>query len=674
MTVVKTTGNHAARRWRAGFAFAVLASTALRPFAADAQTSSSPHVETILVTGSREAERTPTTGTHNFLAPESVVRLDASSSAEILRRMPSIHIPTNSRGESIVFLRNAGERQVAVFLGGAMLNVPWDNRFDMSMLPGSLVGSVISASGPLSAQYGVNALGAVNVILPDYRSGGSIAAEWGAFGVQRYEGVVSGDLGPVQLLAAAAHSSQDGEPLADSARLPFHQPDPDQRTNTDRKLTSFAGRAGFDLENGRIDATLVYNDGEKGIAPEGHMATGNRFWRYPDHRLIQGNLHANIDFTPDVNLTASAWAQDFRQTINQHTNATFATVLDREEDKDRTYGTRGVLTAQLGDRSQAAFSYNMLISTHVQRDTRFIAGALPATLPPWFTYSQRATSFGADFEHHITDALTAEIGGGLDWLDYTRTGDKPSIPDFVEPTFHGGLSYALGDAWRLRTGAGYKTRSPTMRDLFGVALNRFLLNPNLTAERVVNVEAGAEWHGGNATFSAVPFAQFVENTIDQRNVGALRQRVNLRGTRIYGIELNAAMQLSEEWSVAGNITASQVRRLRSAPTESEYLAEKPAVLAGFSVDYTGASGIDATVELDHTGRAYSANPTGTLVPLEISTQLNARLAFNLDRAFPSLPPSQIYIRADNLTDTFVEPQLGLPAPGRWIRGGVRIQW
>jgi iron complex outermembrane recepter protein len=62
------------------------------------------------------------------------------------------------------------------------------------------------------------------------------------------------------------------------------------------------------------------------------------------------------------------------------------------------------------------------------------------------------------------------------------------------------------------------------------------------------------------------------------------------------------------------------------------------------------------------------------VPLEVSTQLNVRLAFNLDHAFTVLPSSQIYIRADNLTDTFVEPQLGLPAAGRWIRAGFRIRW
>jgi iron complex outermembrane receptor protein len=239
---------------------------------------------------------------------------------------------------------------------------------------------------------------------------------------------------------------------------------------------------------------------------------------------------------------------------------------------------------------------------------------------------------------------------------------------------HAGLGYDLSDQWRLRVGAGYKTRSPTMRDLFGVALNRYLLNPDLTAERVINVEAGAEWSGLNASFAAIPFAQFVDNTIDQRNVGSLRQRINLRGSEIFGIEINGTAKLSEEWTVTGSLTASRVRRLRSTATDSVHLAEKPALLGGLSIDYTGASGFEAALEFDHTGRAYSAAVEGTLVPLEVSTQLNVRLAFNLDHALTVLPPSQLYIRVDNLTDAFVEPQLGIPAAGRWIRAGYRVRW
>jgi iron complex outermembrane recepter protein len=71
------------------------------------------------------------------------------------------------------------------------------------------------------------------------------------------------------------------------------------------------------------------------------------------------------------------------------------------------------------------------------------------------------------------------------------------------------------------------------------------------------------------------------------------------------------------------------------------------------------------------GSAYSANAAGVLVPLEQSTSLNLRAAYQL-----TLGPgtAELFLRVDNVTDEFIEPQIGLPAPGRWFRGGVRFAW
>jgi iron complex outermembrane receptor protein len=293
---------------------------------------------------------------------------------------------------------------------------------------------------------------------------------------------------------------------------------------------------------------------------------------------------------------------------------------------------------------------------------------------PWFVYRQRAVSLGADLEYVLTENVVGELSGGMDWMSYTRTGDKPPMGDFIEPTARAGLAWSPAGPWRLRTSVGYKVRMPTMREVFGVALNRFLLNPDLLPERVISVEGGVEWRRANTAVALIPFAQFVSKTIDQRAVGPLRQRINLRGSRVYGLEVSARTQLADAWFLAGNVTASRVRRLRSSAAEPVYIAEKPAVLAAVSLDYENPGGIEANIEVSHTGRAYSLNAAGAFEALKISTQLNGRLAFNLERAIPWLPPTQIYIRADNLNDAWVEPQLGLPAPGRSVRGGLRVVW
>jgi len=117
--------------------------------------------DTIFVTAPRTERFGPVSETHRALTSDDVEALRARDAAAVVRRLPSAHVPTNSRGEALIYLRSAGERQVAAFFDGALLNVPWDNRYDLSLVPASVINTVTSASGTLSPQYGVNALGAV---------------------------------------------------------------------------------------------------------------------------------------------------------------------------------------------------------------------------------------------------------------------------------------------------------------------------------------------------------------------------------------------------------------------------------------------------------------------------------------------------------------------------------
>jgi iron complex outermembrane receptor protein len=133
-----------------------------------------------------------------------------------------------------------------------------------------------------------------------------------------------------------------------------------------------------------------------------------------------------------------------------------------------------------------------------------------------------------------------------------------------------------------------------------------------------------------------------------------------------GVELAAAAELNEFWTLSGALTASQIRRKPTLGEASGYLAERPAVLANLSISRRFVNVAYIGAELEHRGRAYSLDETGAFVPLEVSTQLN------LSASLPIGNGAELYINADNLTDTLVEPQIGLPAPGRSVRGGFRV--
>jgi iron complex outermembrane receptor protein len=609
------------------------------------------------------------TGTRHELDSRAIDVIAADAADEIVRRLPSVHVAVNSRGEAIAFVRSAAERQVAVFYEGAAINVPWDNRLDLSMFPSGLAGSALVAAAPLAPRYGVNALGAVSFAPPRpvAPTAPTARAMLGSAGIRDIQASVPFVTGATEVLIGGSYAARDGETLADDVALPFSQAG-DRRLNTDRELASVFGRIGTMIGDHRLSLTAFHVDAEKGIAPESDRPSGARFWRYPSlqHSLVTAKAGLVLGETTALDLIG--WYQRFNQTIDSYTSAAYDRRDTQEVDRDRTVGARALLTQRLG-AAQLVASANVLDSTHDQRDTSFVAGAAPAQLPAFLHYRQRNVSLGLDLSTPLSDQLSVDLGGGYDRVEYLDTGDKPGLADVGGWAGRAGLAWTPSDAWRLRASVGRKIRAPTMRELFGQALNRFLLNLDLQPERIISGEVGAEWHDGATELSLVGFAQDLDGTIDQRNVGRLRQRINLPGTTVLGVEAAAQWHPAAGWSIGGSGTLSRTRRKQVAAGETDRLAEKPEILARVFGDYAAASGFGALAELLYVSRAYSADVDGVLVALPRSASLNLRVSQRVAIGSGGL---DLFMRGDNVTDSEIVPQLGLPAPGRTIRLGVAI--
>jgi len=656
-------------------AAAALASSASYAEDAAAPTISSQGRDTIFVTAPRAERFGPVSETHRSLSSEEVVALHAQDAAVILRRLPSAYVPTNSRGESLIYLRSAGERQVAAFFDGALLNVPWDNRFDLGLVPASVIQSVTSASGTLSPQYGVNALGAV-AFFPISPSAGQTSAglnvEAGSEGRTGVNASLSAPLGRFDTLMSLDHRSRNGNTLPGDAVTPFHQASDSVRTNTDFESLSGLARAEWDMAGATLAATLLASQSDYGIAPESDRADA-RFWRFPETQTIMAVLSGTAPLGERSDLTSSVWVQNFHQTIDSYTDATYVTLEDREEDRDRTYGARAIARSNFA-RTTLTGSVNLLQSRHRQRDSAFSAnGALSGT-PDDLSFQQRAASVGVDVEHDLTSNVQFDVGAGVDWVDYIETGDKPSVPVFSAPVVRAGVSWTPDDRSRFRVAIGRKSRMPTMRELFGTAVHRFLINLDLQPEQITTAELGWDYDDGPFRIATVIFGQDVENTIDRRVVGGLRQRINLDGSWVTGVETTAELQLSPSWRLSGAATATRTRRKSVAPGEPDRIAERPSLLARLALDYTSSGGSTLGLEVQHTGRAYSMDDAGDFVPLQISTQYNVRASHPLAFASTGDTAAELFVSAENLFDTVVEPQAGLPAPGRTLLAGLRLSW
>ncbi|MEO1014366.1 MAG: TonB-dependent receptor [Pseudomonadota bacterium] len=645
---------------------------------AGAETATSapaPPIDEIIVSGGRLAGAKAAAAVF-ALDEQAIAAIRPAGLDDVLRNVPSATVQTNSRGESLVFLRGAGERQTAVFFAGAPLNVPWDNRLNLGLIPPRALSDVHVTPGPASVLFGANTAGGVIELSPasftlDHRA--AFDLQGGQGGLFEAAGLAAARKGPSEIVLAGGHLTRDGQPLSGDAGLPFFQTDEDLRTNTDLRRTNGLARIAFDQGGPlRASATFLAVDSVFGIAPEGRADAGGpnpRFWRYPDHRTLMGVLNVGYHDDAGFDMASAFWVQHFNQRIDSFATEAYADLEDAQTDRDRSYGFRTVATKAVGEHAfRGAFSLSD--ARHRQTDETFSNSVLTQSETSFFR--QRTFSFGAEYERAIGD-VTLMAGGGLDATQALDAGGRPADGGFAAWSLVGAADWRATDKWSFGLAAARKPRLPTQRELFGEAIGRFLLNPDLQPEIATQIELSARYASSRAHLAITPFANVTSNTIDQETVTvdgiARRRRINLDGARGIGVDIVGGVDVTDRLSISGNVSLLNLRRRGARPGEPRILTERPSLLGLIAADYRDPTGLGLRIEARQRGRAYAPVDDG-FEPLPRSTEINLEASYTAP--LKGVSSLELFVRADNVNDALVEPQFGLPAPGRWVRGGVRM--
>lgn len=611
-----------------------------------------------------------------------IARVNATSFSDLGRLIPAAHIQTNSRGESLIYLRNAGERQVGLYFNGALLNVPWDNRMNLDLVPANVIGGITVTKGVPSVLYGTNVLGgAINITTRSMDYDGSQTEFGGQFGEATTTNLNLSHLytkGAFRFTGALGYSTRDGLTLPDVSL--FSQQSNALRANTDRALFNAFVQSSYRLNSGaEIGLSYMLIDGDYGIAPEGHVdpeVSSVRYWRFPKFANSTVVMNASIPLGATSIVRGAVWGSWFRQHINAYTSASYNLLEDQQRDEDNTVGSRITLNQEVG-KGLLSLAFNGLQSVHLERvlETQD-DGTLPAASSVTADeYEQFVFSVGAEYGVPVSQVLRLTVGGSLDGIATPKTGDKPSRDTQTAYGASGGMQYQLSPTLLFRASMGRKVRFPTMRELFGVALNRFLLNPDLKPESSFVSEAALITNSGNLSGEIIGFYQRTFDTIDQERVTvddvSLRRRINLDGSRVFGVELVGSARPLQSLTLNGHLTVMQPRGIEGDDTV--FLTEKPAVLGSLGIVHTSRTGLSLSAEGTYTGRAYGRNDDNELVPLVKSLVLDLKAAYLF-----SLRSGQVYnevfVRADNVFDTETLPQLGLPGAGRFLSAGVNVSF
>lgn len=602
-----------------------------------------------------------------------LAQLQPASAADVVRLIPGAHVQVNSRGEALVYLRGAAERQVALLLDGIPLNVPWDARFDLSLVPAGLLGEVEVVKGPFSVLHGSNSAGGVvNLRTKQTTTPGRLVEVEATAGWPERVGATAmlhGGTQAARLDAGAGVFSQRGDALPGGARLPFSQSDGALRTNTYRSQVGAVLRVGTRVSSATdLAVTAVLLDASKGIAPEGHLnpqEAAVRFWRYPHMRLGTVGLAVVHESARGVRVQANTWAAYFAQHIAQYEGAAYETVTDLQEDGDYTHGMRLAVGFSAGEtalRSSAVFSSSL----HRQRDGR------PDAREALQRYRQHLGSFATEASRQV-GRVTARFGAGYDVQALPLTGDKPAQPARGSWTAAAGVAMAATDQLSLRAGASRKLRFPTPREWFGTALNQFLLNPDLRPESILALEGGLGWVSTSARFEASLFAHRTDDAIDQRTVVVdgrrLRQRVNLAGSQVIGAEFSGAWRASGVLRLEGHLTLLRARgRVGGALVP---LAEKPSVVALMLGEVRLGRLLRLSADVNRIAGAYALERDGVRPRLPGVWLFGARSAYVGSWGGRVLTA---FARIDNAFDAVYAPQEGLPGAGRTLTLGGGLQF
>ena len=641
-----------------------------------------------IVVSGRQQEAEASVTTVQRVDPAAIESQDAADVSELAALVPATHVQTNSRGQTILYFRNAGDRQVGQFFDGALLNIPWDNRVNISLIPASVVEDMTVTKGVPSVRYGANVLGgAINLQSRTLDAPGQRTEFKGALGTAEQRRASATHLGRTErwdYTASVQYTSRGNQPLPRDADLSNNQPLSDRRVNTDRELFSGFGRASRRFDNGgELAVSALHVDAEQGVAPEGNATDAqSRYWRYPLWQKSTVIASGQVPLSPTTSLRGAAWGSRFARDIADYSSIDYQDLNQIQEGRDLTGGVRLIGTQNLSLGS-LTLALNGLTSRHEK--TTVPASRRPVDSSRSFTYRQHIYSAGLEYAAQVHPRVQVSAGASFDGTATPETGPFPDRDPISTWGLNTGVRIDAGRGWAVRGAFGRKSRFPTMRELFGAAIGKFVPNPNLQPVSAWIGEAGVEYRASTFYVGSTAFLNRVYDTIDKRTFTQAiideenlpseylgkEQRINLQGARIYGLETTVRWTPTESLVLDGNLTWSRPRAFTASGTQK--LDEKPAWLGTGTISYDLPLGLSVRGQGRYTGGIYARNEQNEFVTLPSSPSLilDARLSYALSSLTRSVD-GQLYVRGENLTDEAVFVGLGLPRPGRSFRVGLKV--
>lgn len=604
---------------------------------------------------------------------------DMSSVSELQLYIPSGYIRTNSRGETMLFVRGAAERQLGLYFDGMSMNIPWDNRMDLSFVPADIIGNIRVDKSANSMLFGPNVLGGVvSISTLERRNPGyglTLKAQAGDGGHQQYSLLHDGKIGNFNYIANISYLDVAGDMLSADAPedMDNQRSNSSLRTNTDQKRMSAYIRGEQHLsESTVVGLSYSHTNQEKGVAAETYEGDNARFWRFPERSRNIVTLNAQHDFTEAFAIHTTFWFDNFSQKINSYKSFDFAEIDEVQDDTDNTLGGRIMLSYDINEMNRLILALNGFTTNHEEQ-----IDDNPST-----EFSQNTMSSAVEYLGTFSN-LILNVGIGIDYNETPKTGVFSEAEGNSSSDFSGFFSakYLLNDWLALTGSTSRRTRFATMREQYSGALGKFKTNPDLKPETGLLSELGVIFEADELEVKLVGFYNMYDNLIERIRLSKeedpefenpRRMRVNYSDATVSGVDFSIRYSPVRSSNILAFFTLLNTDAERNGK-EIKHLNNRPEMLVGFVGNYRFSFGLKPQLELEYTGLQYQDDPEvkGGFVEIPEALVINARLSYDL--LLQGFGFTEIFVRVNNIFDEYKLSQLGLPEAGRTAYAGIMIR-
>ena len=638
-------------------------------------------LDSISVTASRIPMSVSESGKNvSIITQRDIQTMPVNSVDELLRSLPGVNI--NARQgfgvQADVGVRGSTFSQVLFMLDNVPLNDPLTSHFNTN-IPVSLseIGQIELVRGPASASFGADAVGGVihiktrGYLRRQIDAGNdldtNVFADLGA----GQHNLLTGDLGidlhknRWRFSTSVRHVSSDGEELQN----PVFEPGSSEEETYDNyfEMTNYSAAFSYRL----TDNLTVYTRGglDKRDFSARYFYTRSTFDKSEEQISSRWGLGA-ITFERGSH----------RSEINvsyRNVDDTFdfipGVITPNEHTTDQLFLNLSHQVEFSGESISNRFNY-----IRVMVGGQYLDKQIEST----------------DRGNHQTDMGGIYSIGHFSWVNglsitaSTRVQfDSIASTEFLPQL---SASYDLGDV-TLRGSAGRAIRVGDFTERYissqipNLAPGRNIGNPDLQPERSWTVDAGLDWRpGSRVKLSPTVFYRTSSNLIDYAltNSNDITNADNLQPNETYFYAMNieqssaagfeflsdAVLNLSNSQSFGVQTGYTYIRTTSNGESPSKYIANHPKHQVNLGLQFNTSRG---SIHSENSYRVRSEE-SADLIDGEVP---NGYFISNLNlQASPGWSPAMLYVRIMNLTDTQYQEILGAPMPGRWIMGGLKLDF